>query len=106
MAETQTMVSLFDTKPIQWGLRGDPHLWQEMRTHFEPIPLPATASEVSVLVEAAFETLTGHSIVGDEHFFVERFSHGGMSSGYISPKFWRETVMPLLHARYAHLMAQ
>ncbi|MCB0212544.1 MAG: hypothetical protein KDJ52_24585 [Anaerolineae bacterium] len=105
MAQTKTVASLFDEKPIQWGLRGDPHLWQEMRVHFASTPLPAAASELDVLLETAFETLTGHSIAGDEHFFIERFDHGGMSSGYISPKFWREKVMPLLHAHYAAIVS-
>jgi hypothetical protein len=101
MAKIETVASLFLKEPIQWGLRGDPYLWREMRSHFERVPLPAAADELSTLIETAFELLTGHSISTSNHFFVERFSHGGMSSGHISPDFWRNEAIPLLRARYA-----
>jgi len=81
-------------------LRGDPYLWREMRLHFEQTPLPATADELDTLIEVTFETLTGHSISAKQPFFIERFSHGGMSSGQVSPDFWRDTVIPLIRARY------
>ncbi|MCB9077037.1 MAG: hypothetical protein H6631_05570 [Anaerolineaceae bacterium] len=103
MAQAETMASLFQERPQQWGLRGDPHLWQEMRGYFEHTPLPATADELTSLVETAFEALTGHSMSIPNHFFIERFSHGGMSSGYVSPDFWRDKVIPLLQARYAQI---
>ena len=96
-----TVASLFQEEPIQWGLRGDPYLWREMAQYFEHTPLPATAEELRVLIETAFESLTGQPISIDKHFFVERFSHGGMSSGHISPEFWRDKAIPLLLARYS-----
>lgn len=100
MAKAETVASLFLEKPSHWGLRGDPYLWQEMHRYFEHTPLPATADELNTLIETAFESLTGHSISTPSHFFVERFNHGGMSGGYISPAFWRDDAMPLLLARY------
>ncbi len=101
MVRAETVASLFQEEPVQWGLRGDPYLWREMRSHFERIPLPATADELSILIETAFESLTGHSISASNPFFVERFSHGGMSSGHISPEFWRDKAISLLRDRYA-----
>lgn len=102
MARAETIAALFqEGGPKQWGLRGDPHLWREMQSHFEQTALPATADELSALIETAFESLTGHSISAGDPFFVERFSHGGMSSGYVSPSFWRDKAIPLLRARYA-----
>ena len=106
MTRTETVASLFQEEPTQWGLRGDPYLWREMHHHFERVPLPATADELSDLIETAFESLTGHSTSAGNHFFIERFSHGGMSSGHISPEFWRDKAMPLLLARYAERGSQ
>lgn len=97
----KTVAALFDPPPPQWGLRGDPYLWQELRRHFERTPLPPTAAELTTLLETAFETLTDHPLATPAPFFIERFAHGGMSSGHISPTFWRDEALPLLLARFA-----
>jgi hypothetical protein len=31
---------------------------------------------------------------------IERYAHGGMSSGMISVEFWRKEILPLLKTRY------
>jgi hypothetical protein len=100
MTTGNTVASLFEKEPMHWGLRGDPYLWREMSAHFEQVPLPDSADELISLLETTFERLTTHSISEPEMFFMERFSHGGMSSGHISPDFWRETVIPMLLDRY------
>ncbi len=94
------IASLFSTMGIQWGLRGDPHLWREMEQYFAATPLPETVDELPPLIKAAFETLTGHPFSFDKHFFVDRYDSGGMSSGYISTQFWQERAIPLLCDRY------
>lgn len=95
------LASLFEQKPSGWGLRGDPYLWDEMRSYFDETPLPPSTRELAALIETAFASLTGHSISETDPIFVERFSHGGMSSGQISAKFWKETAIPLLCSRYS-----
>ncbi len=80
---------LFSYEPDSWGLRGDPFLWNEMKEHLKGISVPKRDSEIYEILSDAFQSLTGHSIESDEHFFLERFAHGGMSSGYIEPEFWR-----------------
>jgi hypothetical protein len=95
----KTVASLFDEQPAQWNLRGDPHLWREMRAHFDGVPLPPSTDELAVLIESAFHTLTGHHISETEPFFTERYNTGGMSSGMILPRFWREKIIPLLVER-------
>ena len=99
MNQPKTIGSLFEKSPHTWGLRGDPHLWDEMKSHFDGTPLPASTQELTALVEEIFASLTGHSLFESDPFFVERFSHGGMSSGHISPKFWNETIIPLISER-------
>ena len=101
MTSLRTVASLFDKEPAQWGLRGDPHLWREMRTHFAQTPLPDSADELVTLLESTFKSLTGHPITESQAFFVEHFDHGGMSGGHIDPNFWLEKAIPLLRARYA-----
>ena len=91
---------LFKEDPPQWGLRGDPYLWSEMRKYLSTIPIPDSISDLVKEIEKAFLFITGKPISSLQHFFVEQFAHGGMSSGYISPEFWREKVMPLIKKRY------
>ena len=94
-----TIARLFEEEPSQWGLRGDVHLWREMRDRFEPAPLPPDPSTLDRLLIEAFESITGCSVEGDGHCFVERLDHGGMSGGCVSPRWWRETALPLLRSR-------
>jgi hypothetical protein len=97
----KTIGELFQQIPWQWGLRGDPYLWDAMQNHFSQTPLPRSAEQLAQLLAQAFETLTGQPITAEKHFSVERFPRGGMSGGMVSPQFWRETAVPLLQARFA-----
>ena len=87
---------LFSIEPQTWGLRGDPYLWATMKEYFCSTPLPATSAELDAAVSAAFKLLTGKPITTKDYFLVEKYAHGGMSSGYIAPDWWRDEVMPLL----------
>lgn len=100
MHESKTLADLFEHEPAQWGLRGDPYLWRDMRATLEIAPYPHTDVQLVALLEATYQQLTGVSLSRAEPVFVERYSHGGMSSGYVSPQFWVETAIPLLQARY------
>nr|WP_288453629.1 hypothetical protein [uncultured Pseudomonas sp.] len=98
---TTTLSDLFQPEPIQWGLRGDPYLWQEMSEALAALPLPPSEAQLSETLETTFERLVGLPTSAQESsVFIERHAHGGMSSGYISLVFWRETALPLLLARY------
>lgn len=102
MTPVQCVSDLFKPPPLQWGLRGDPYLWQEMAEVLVGIPLPSGEMPFNALLEATFERLVGSPL--DEtasSVFVERYSHGGMSSGQVSIGFWRETGFPLLRSRHA-----
>jgi hypothetical protein len=95
----RTIGDLLEHEPHQWGLRGDPYLWREMRIHFAETPIPQTADALLREIEKAFLLLTGRAISSTENFRVQRFAHGGMSSGLICPEFWRERALPLLTER-------
>ncbi len=91
---------LFFREPDEWGLRGDPYLWAEMRSFLADRPLPSSREELSDAVTSAFQELTGHPLVATrDSFAIERFAHGGMSSGHIDPAWWRSKALPLLSAR-------
>lgn len=92
--------TLFAPEPHTWGLRGDPYLWREMRERLSAIPCPATADELAAIVESMFRQLTGHPVSYGEYIHLEKYSHGGMSSGMVSPEYWRETAIPLLRQRH------
>ena len=98
---TQRKLSqLFEEIPARWNLRGDPYLWREMKDTVDQYDYPETEDQFRGLFEQIYEQLTGTSLRGHEPVFVERYSHGGMSSGYVSPEFWREQILPLLLERY------
>jgi hypothetical protein len=92
---------IFEEEPIQWGLRGDPLLWRELKECFKDIEMPNTPSELQALIEREYENSTGHLISYQEHFGIERFRSHGMSSGGISPEFWIKSGIPLLVGRHA-----
>lgn len=100
-SRTITVAALFRKKPPHWGLRGDPFLWDEMARDLTDVACPSTPDGVRSLIEDAFAKLTGLSMSNPDSIFVERYSHGGMSSGHVCPMFWRDMAMPFLLDRLA-----
>jgi hypothetical protein len=100
MQKRKTLSQIFQNEPSRWGLRGDPYLWREMKSVLGDQAYPSTEEDFIGLLEQTYEQLAGKSIKEQGSFFVEKYSHGGMSSGQVDPKFWTETGLPLLQARY------
>ena len=92
---------LFEDEPVQWGLRGDPFLWRELKETFKETKVPESPSELQLLIEREYEKSTGRPISYQEQFVVERFRSHGMSSGGVSPDFWVNIGIPLLVGRHA-----
>jgi hypothetical protein len=92
---------IFEDEPKQWGLRGDRYLWREIRARLESTEMPESPEQLREIIENEYEITTGHSIGHKEHFQIERFMHGGMSSGGISPDFWINCGIPILIKRHA-----
>lgn len=91
---------IFEKEPVQWGLRGDPFLWRELKETFREIDMPDTAQELRRLIEKEYEKSTGYSISYQKKFSIERFHSHGMSSSSISPDFWVNSGIPLLINSY------
>jgi len=100
MQAEKTLAQLFQDKPSRWGLRGDPFLWEEMCGVLGEHAYPDTQEQLNLLLEQTFQRLTGRSIKEPRSVFVERYAHGGISSGHVDPQFWRDKAFPLLLERF------
>jgi len=100
MVSTDRVKSIF-SEPWQWGLRGDLFLWNELREHFATAGIPETQEEFARRITAMIKELTGSDLRSDTPVFVERYDAGGMSSGHISPEWWRTKGIPLLTQQLA-----
>jgi len=98
--QRRTITELFEPRPGQWGLRGDPFLWDEMAMRFADLPLPATADDLRALLAEAYARLTGQALEHDDNVRIERYGTGGMSGGLVSPDYWKTQAIPLLLERY------
>ncbi len=59
MPTDKTIARLFQEEPTQWGLRGDPYLWQDMRATLSSHSYPSTEAQLTVLLEQTYQQLTG-----------------------------------------------
>lgn len=100
MYSQKNLACIFENEPLTWGLRGDPYLWREVKNVLGSHAYPDTENEFAFLLEQTYEQLTGKPVREQGPIFVERYAHGGMSSGQVDPRFWAETAFPLLLARY------
>jgi len=91
---------LFEPEPEQWGLRGDPCLWEEMKAMLDSVSLPKTSVELERVLRFAFEEITERSWAQLDPIFITRYDQGGMSSGMVCPDFWRNKAIPLIVSRY------
>lgn len=87
---------LFDKTPEQWGLRGDPVLWDKMKELLSESDLPDSKEKLIEVLNSSFEEITGHSLNEKDDFYIESLSTGGISSGYVSLEFWNTIAIPLL----------
>lgn len=92
---------LFEPEPQQWGLRGEPYLWRAMSEYLAETELPGTLAETGRLLQLAFTELAEVDLVADpaQWVYLDRYAHGGMSSGMICLDTWRQELMPMLIER-------
>ncbi|QQO09632.1 hypothetical protein [Breznakiella homolactica] len=99
--------SLFVEEPREWGFRGDPYLWDEMRLKSKDVSLPETEELMREYLFKFFYTLTGSVVSSDKDIFIERFFYGsGMSGGVVNPKWWHEKGIPFILERYKKIKHQ
>jgi hypothetical protein len=102
----KTLSKLFEVVPIQWGLRGDPYLWEEMKIRGEKISIPETSEKLNLLLHQLFYELTGVEIEPGKNIFIPRYGaeSTGMSKGFVCCNFWIETGFPLILDRYNRIV--
>ena len=79
---------IFEEEPKQWGLRGDPYLWREMKEECAGKKFPFFEDEIVEYVGRKFAEVSGVPLTYDAKPYVEKFAHGGMSSGHLAGVFW------------------
>lgn len=97
------MKQIFEEEPGQWGLRGDPYLWKDLRDYMTNAQQPENEEEFEKLFHDAFKKITGEDLTPGRHIFMERYNFGGMSSGRIDSDFWIAKGFPLLRERFKQL---
>lgn len=98
--EQLLFTDLFSPQPEEWGLRGDPHLWDELSTCLADVAMPNSANAVRQIIANEIETLTGANLDGTDVVVVDRYPDDGMSSRHVSLRYWNETAIPLLVSRF------
>ncbi|MFZ1470106.1 MAG: hypothetical protein WAT09_14180 [Paracoccaceae bacterium] len=93
--------TLFQERPHQYGLRGDPGLWDELAATFAATPMPDSFAALWQLLEAGYLSLVGQPLTQAEAVNVDRFDRGGMSKGAVCPETWADHLFPLISHRFA-----
>jgi len=96
--------ALFNDEPKPWGLRGDPHLWDEMRLESKNVELPNNELLMKEYLYKLFYRLTGYEITSKDDIFIERYDHYGMSGGYVSVEWWEKKGIPFILERYKKIL--
>lgn len=96
--------AMFAEQPYQWGLRGDPYLWNELCHVVGAQARPADPAAFRRLLVSWIERLTGSDLTAESanEVRVRRYPTQGMSGGWVSTSFWRDTGLPLLVERFTN----
>jgi molybdenum cofactor cytidylyltransferase len=79
----------------------DPNLWRELRKRFLDYGVSKTLEDFDSELALQFQEMVGVPFTtSQENVFIDRYDKGGMSSGHISPEWWREIGIPLLRERF------
>ena len=80
------LVSEIFDEPIHWGLRGDPFLWDYLKSFYSSVQIPYSTKSLKQDIYRILKQFTGEFPTKGKNYFVKDFSkpHGGMSSGHLS----------------------
>ncbi len=97
--------SIFENEPGQWGLRGDPHMWQELRKSLNDLKESINQIEFEEELEKRFNGIVQQKgkQTSNETVWFESFPQLGMSGGSISLSWWQETGLPLIKNKYKEI---
>ena len=91
---------IFEEKPESWGFRGDPYFWDYLRERAENMET-ISPEELEKWIKEEYFSLSGKALTDKYGDFavIDRFAHGGMSSGGVDNLWWTDTGIPLLKSR-------
>ena len=95
---------IFAEEPERWGFRGDPYFWKYLKDLAENMEI-ISPIELEEWIKEQYRIVSGKPLTDEYGDFavVDRFSHGGMSSGGVDNLWWLEEGIPLLKSRLAKL---
>lgn len=92
-----TLDEVFLIEPEQWGLRGDPVVWEEMKNCFRNETIPLDSDELQKMLCDVYKNITGHNLdQKDDKFYFDSLDKGGMSGGYVLPQWWQNEGIPFI----------
>lgn len=97
--DDQIWLDVFRSAPDQWGLRGDPVVWDLLATSMRRQQSPQNVREGMEALYQALVDLTGVDLRSThlaEQVHNPAWERGGMSSGHMHCWTWRDRVMPFL----------
>lgn len=97
---------IFENRPDQWGLRGDPYLWDEMQGVFAGESYDISERDLANDICEYYEKAVGEPLKYGDIVYVERFAHGGMSSGSVSGEFWICRGIPMLIENFRKIKSE
>ena len=79
---------IFEEKPKQWGFRGDPYFWDYLKDLAEDMEI-VSPDELEAWIKKEYLFLSGKPLTDEYMDFavIDRFKHGGMSSGGVDNRF-------------------
>ena len=90
----------FDPEPIQWGLRGDPALWRDMKVKTASMNIPVSGNDFEKLLYKLFKELTDEIPLKGKNIYLKKYETLGMSNGVVCCDFWLDKGFSLLIQRY------
>ena len=90
---------IFEEKPEVWGYRGDPYFWDHLKERAENMEI-LSPDELERWIKEEYFSLSGKELTEEgDCAVIERFAHGGMSSGGVDNAWWIQVGIPLLKSR-------
>ena len=102
----QNLSMLFEEKPEQFGTRGDFYFWEYLQEYFRCDIEMESKDEFVTSIKQQFELISGEPLKIDAMPYVEKFAHGGISSGVLCGELWLNRAIPLLIERFSTLEQQ
>ena len=92
---------LFAEKPKHFGLRGDQFFWADLESMFAFVEAGTLSEEEFIdSIYRLHRKVTGKELLADQDVKVDKYAHGGMSSGKVSGAWWIKEGIPTLVERF------